>query len=221
MVEVKAPKVLIEEETPEEVMPELTVVVESTSEDAEQTKESESKAAEAAASVVESERKASEEIEEASDEEPADEVPDESTQSELDASESSSAEEAEVGEASDDVSTDAPSDEVSESSFVATEDEAASEQAIAATEVANPPAEGTFSAWLTRQFPSHEHAVVGGFCGLVLSILVFTIGFWRAFFVAAMVSLGAAFGDYLDGDPRMERLVHLLFVGNASENDKQ
>lgn len=221
MVEVKAPKVLIEEESPEEVMPELTVVVESTSEDAGLTKESESKAAEAAASSVEPECEAPEEIEEASDEEPSDEVPGEEVQGESDVPESSSAEAAEVDESSDVVPADAPDDEVSEPAVVATEDEVAAEQTVAATRVAGPPAEGTFSAWLTRQFPGHEHAVVGGFCGLVLSILVFTIGFWRAFFLAAMVSLGAAFGDYLDGDPRMERLVHLLFVGNASENDKQ
>ncbi len=69
----------------------------------------------------------------------------------------------------------------------------------------------SFAAWLRRTFPGHEHAFVGGACGLLLAFLVFTLGFLRTLFVVLLMAIGVAVGQYLDGDPRLVQAIKRLF----------
>ena len=39
-------------------------------------------------------------------------------------------------------------------------------------------------AWLHKTFPGHENAVLCGFLGLIVAILLFAIGFWATLLVA-------------------------------------
>ena len=61
--------------------------------------------------------------------------------------------------------------------------------------------------WVQDNFPGHTNAVVGGACGLVVAILIFVIGFWRALFVIAV-------GQYLDGDPKVAAFISRIFNDN-------
>ena len=62
-------------------------------------------------------------------------------------------------------------------------------------------------SWLTRTFPGHENAVLFGFLGFIIAILIFIIGFWRTLFIAFVVVVGVAIGQYLDGDPKIYKAI--------------
>ena len=57
----------------------------------------------------------------------------------------------------------------------------------------------------------HVNAVVFGFLGFVLAVMLFCIGLWQTLVIALLVACGVAFGQYLDGDPRIVRFVGRLF----------
>ena len=65
-------------------------------------------------------------------------------------------------------------------------------------------------SWLRQNFPGHVNAVVFGFLGFVLAVMLFCIGLWQTLVIALLVACGVAFGQYLDGDPRIDRLVGRL-----------
>ena len=65
--------------------------------------------------------------------------------------------------------------------------------------------------WLVATFPGHVNAVVFGFVGFALALLLFMIGLWQTILIALLVACGVAFGQYLDGDPRIIRFVGRLF----------
>jgi len=60
--------------------------------------------------------------------------------------------------------------------------------------------------WLNRFVPGHGNTILFGIVGLLLALLVFKIGVWRSFVVLVLVVGGMAFGQYLDGDPKILRL---------------
>jgi uncharacterized membrane protein len=70
--------------------------------------------------------------------------------------------------------------------------------------------------WIETKFPGHGNAILFGIIGLVVALLIFSLGFWRTLVIAALVVAGVAFGQYLDGNPRIIRaLRHLI---NSSDN---
>lgn len=69
-------------------------------------------------------------------------------------------------------------------------------------------------AWLHETFPGHENAVVWGFVGFLVALLFFIIGFWRTLLVILLVAVGVAFGQVLDGDPRIINTLRGLFRGD-------
>lgn len=71
-----------------------------------------------------------------------------------------------------------------------------------------------FMTWLGQFFPGHEHAVLGGFCGLCVAVLVFFIGVPRTLFLLIVVVMGVIIGQYLDGDPRLVNAVRRLLGGD-------
>ncbi len=74
----------------------------------------------------------------------------------------------------------------------------------------------TAASWLEGLAPGHSNAVIFGVLGVVVALLIFWVGFFQALFVALMATAGVAFGQWLDGDPRIINAVkHLL----ASSND--
>ncbi|MBP3893970.1 MAG: DUF2273 domain-containing protein [Atopobiaceae bacterium] len=73
-------------------------------------------------------------------------------------------------------------------------------------------------AWISKVAPGHEHAVLGGICGLVFAVLFFVIGFWQTLFVALLVVVGVAFGQYLDGDPRIVNLIRRALTGGMGDD---
>ena len=85
----------------------------------------------------------------------------------------------------------------------------------AATPAAPAEARG-FSAWLTINFPGHEHAVLGGVCGLAIALLVFAIGVARVLFMLVCITIGVLIGQYLDGDDRIVRVIRSLLGGDQS-----
>jgi len=74
-------------------------------------------------------------------------------------------------------------------------------------------------AWLSRTFPGHEHAVFGGLVGLLVAVSVFVFGFWRTLFVAALVVVGVAVGQYLDGDARIVRVLRRIIALSPEDED--
>lgn len=76
--------------------------------------------------------------------------------------------------------------------------------------VAEPGAWSRFSAWFSSTFPNSRHAVIGGACGLVVALLLFTIGVFKTVVIALLVTLGVACGQYADGDPKLVNLVREL-----------
>lgn len=89
---------------------------------------------------------------------------------------------------------------------------------------ATPPVGGPSSlprgplGWLSQTFPGHEHAILGGLCGVLAAVLIFVVGFWQTLFVALLAVVGVALGQYLDGDPKLVNLVRrLISEGRGSE----
>lgn len=68
--------------------------------------------------------------------------------------------------------------------------------------------------WLHETFPGHENAVAWGFAGFLLALLFFAIGFWRTVLVVVLVVAGVAFGQALDGDPKIVNALRSLFNGD-------
>ncbi len=58
-------------------------------------------------------------------------------------------------------------------------------------------------AWVHRTFPGHEHAFWGAVIGLLIALLVFAIGIFRALFILLLIAVGCAIGMILDGDNRI------------------
>ncbi|WP_321972254.1 DUF2273 domain-containing protein [Paratractidigestivibacter sp.] len=68
--------------------------------------------------------------------------------------------------------------------------------------------------WVSRTFPGHEHAFWGGVIGALLAILIFWVGIGKALGVAALVLIGIAVGQAVDGDPKIINLLRHFFSSN-------
>lgn len=66
------------------------------------------------------------------------------------------------------------------------------------------------SAWFAETFPRSRCAVLGGLAGLVVALLLFWIGVLKTLVIVVLVVVGVAIGQYLDGDPRLIRIVQGL-----------
>lgn len=75
---------------------------------------------------------------------------------------------------------------------------------------AQPGAFARASRWLDEAFPNGRNAVLGGVTGLVVALLLFTIGVLKTLVIAILVAVGVACGQYLDGDPKIVRFVQNL-----------
>ena len=69
-------------------------------------------------------------------------------------------------------------------------------------------------AWVRRTFPGHEHAFWGGVLGFLAAILFLVLGLFRALVIIALVVVGVAIGQALDGDSKIMDLFRRLFSGN-------
>ena len=69
-------------------------------------------------------------------------------------------------------------------------------------------------AWLRERVTGHENATIGGICGLVIALLVFSIGVLRALFVVLCVGIGVVIGQAFDGNPKVIRAVRRIFSDN-------
>lgn len=90
---------------------------------------------------------------------------------------------------------------------------AADEPAAGAPAQAVPNAPGVLErvcTWFAETFPNSRHAVLGGIAGLVVAIMLFTIGVLRTLVILVLVIVGVAAGQYLDGDPKLVRLFQSL-----------
>ncbi|MBM6675509.1 DUF2273 domain-containing protein [Olsenella uli] len=70
------------------------------------------------------------------------------------------------------------------------------------------------SAWVRRTFPGHEHAFWGGVLGFVVAVLFLVLGLFKALVIVALVTVGVAIGQALDGDSKIMDLVRRLFSRN-------
>lgn len=89
----------------------------------------------------------------------------------------------------------------------------AGEPAAGAPAQAAPNAPGALErvcTWFAETFPNSRHAVLGGIAGLVVAIMLFTIGVLRTLVILVLVIVGVAAGQYLDGDPKLVRLFQSL-----------
>lgn len=59
------------------------------------------------------------------------------------------------------------------------------------------------SSWLDNIFPGHGNAVLFAIIGFVGALLLFQIGFWRTLLIVILVVVGIAYGQYLDGNPKI------------------
>lgn len=138
---------------------------------------------------------------------------------EEDEQESVAAEEAEdaAEEAEDAAEEAAPEVEESVEETVAREEPAASTETpkpspkVAAAPASPKPAEPpVLNPWLHRQFPGHEHAVVGCLVGLFFALVVLYVGIPRGLFIVACMVVGMFVGMYFDGDSRLTGAVRAL-----------
>lgn len=73
----------------------------------------------------------------------------------------------------------------------------------------------TATSWVEGLAPGHSNAVIFGVLGVLVALLIFWVGFFQALFVALMATAGVAFGQWLDGDPRIINAIkHLLAPSN-------
>ena len=73
--------------------------------------------------------------------------------------------------------------------------------------------EGSFaraSQWFDQTFPHSKNAVIGGLAGLVVALLLFSIGLLKTLVIAILVLVGVAAGQYLDGDPKLVKAIQNL-----------
>ena len=70
------------------------------------------------------------------------------------------------------------------------------------------------SAWVHATFPGHENAFWGGVLGLLAALVFFAIGLWRTLLIAALVLVGVAVGQVVDGDPKIIDLLRSIFNRN-------
>lgn len=75
---------------------------------------------------------------------------------------------------------------------------------------AQPGAFARASHWLDETFPNSRNAVLGGVTGLVVALLLFTIGVLKTLVIAILVVVGIACGQHLDGDPKIVRFIQNL-----------
>ncbi len=66
------------------------------------------------------------------------------------------------------------------------------------------------SQWFEQTFPHSKNAVIGGLCGLLAALLLFSIGLFKTLVIAVLVLVGVAAGQYLDGDPKLVKAVQNL-----------
>ena len=111
----------------------------------------------------------------------------------------------------------APEGEESVEETVAREEPAASTETpkpspkVAAAPASPKPAEPpVLNPWLHRQFPGHEHAVVGCLVGLFFALGVLYVGIPRGLFIVACMVVGMFVGMYFDGDSRLTGAVRAL-----------
>ena len=64
---------------------------------------------------------------------------------------------------------------------------------------------------LDRLFPGHANAALFALVGLVVALLVLAFGFWRMMLVVVLVVAGIAFGQCLDGDPKILNRLKEIF----------
>lgn len=57
--------------------------------------------------------------------------------------------------------------------------------------------------WIHATFPGHENAVLCGFAGFLIALLLFIIGFWATLLLVVCITIGVAIGQELDGDPKI------------------
>ena len=117
----------------------------------------------------------------------------------------------------DGVMTDEGALEEDEQESVAREEPAASTETpkpspkVAAAPASPKPAEPpVLNPWLHRQFPGHEHAVVGCLVGLFFALVVLYVGIPRGLFIVACMVVGMFVGMYFDGDSRLTGAVRAL-----------
>lgn len=61
-----------------------------------------------------------------------------------------------------------------------------------------------------------EHACIGAVVGLLVALLIFSIGFFRTLLIGFCIALGIAIGQYVDGNPKILSLVQKLFKDNRN-----
>ena len=88
--------------------------------------------------------------------------------------------------------------------------EPAAQPASGTEPAAQPGAFARASNWLDETFPNSRNAVLGGVTGLVVALLLFTIGVLKTLAIAILVVVGIACGQYLDGDPKIVRFIQNL-----------
>lgn len=69
-------------------------------------------------------------------------------------------------------------------------------------------------AWFKKTFPTKPYTVLGALAGLILALLIFSIGFLKAIFVAICIAIGVAVGQYFDGNPKLITFVKRIFSDN-------
>lgn len=88
--------------------------------------------------------------------------------------------------------------------------EPAAQPASGPEPAAQPGAFARASHWLDETFPNSRNAVLGGVTGLVVALLLFTIGVLKTLAIAILVVVGIACGQYLDGAPKIVRFIQNL-----------
>lgn len=107
-------------------------------------------------------------------------------------------------------------DQASTSSYHALQDhqESASQPRTEAPHTSEAFSEGmqTLRSWCRGR----EHACLGAVVGLIVAFCIFSLGFLKTLIIAICVGLGIAFGQYIDGNPRMLSIVKKLFRDNRN-----
>lgn len=77
-------------------------------------------------------------------------------------------------------------------------------------------AKDSATAWLEGFMPGHGNAIFFGILFLILALVIIWLGFFPALFIALLVIVGVAFGQWLDGKPTILDSVKRAFKNSGN-----
>lgn len=74
-------------------------------------------------------------------------------------------------------------------------------------------AKNSATAWFNGVAPGHGNAIFFGLVGLIVAIVILSVGFFQALLIVILVLAGVSFGQWLEGKPTVFDAIKRLING--------